>query len=185
MFKKLTHKKSLHMKKYIFLLVFPLFFMACKKEKDDDNNDKPAPVETVTDANGNVYNVVSIGSQKWTATNMKANVTGSYVYDNNSNDIDIYGRLYNWDGAKTACPNGWRLPTENDFKTLSQFLGGEQVAGGKMKNAGTTYWQTPNTGGTNSSGYNAMPAGYRNYTDGVYFGKGQYTYFWTSTDCST
>lgn len=173
------------MKKLIILFLIPsLFMLSCKKDKDNENTDPPA--ETVTDGNGNVYNTVTIGTQVWMASNLQMNVSpGSYIYNNNSSDIGTYGRLYTWAAAKTACPSGWRLPSQDDLKTLSQSLGGDQVSAGKMKNAGTAYWQTPNAGGDNSSGFNAMPAGYRNSTDGVFFGRGQYAYFWSSTDCST
>lgn len=169
-------------KSYLFLFVLAVFISSCKK---DEVAEIVIPAETVTDANGNVYNTVVIGSQTWMASNIKVNIQGSYIYNNNSSDIDTYGRLYTWDAAKNACPSGWRLPTQADFETFSQLQGGNQVSGGKMKNSGTSYWQTPNTGGTNASGFNAMPSGYRNASDGVFFGRGQYTYFWSSTDCST
>ena len=171
------------MKKILFLiLLLAIFISSCKK---DDETPQEPPAETVTDANGNVYNTVVIGGKTWMSSNIKVNVTGSYIYNNNSSDIDTYGRLYTWEAAKTACPSGWRLPTQADFESLSQSQGGNQVAGGKLKNAGTTYWQSPNTGGDNASGYNGMPGGYRNASDGVFFGKGQYGYYWSSTDCST
>jgi len=167
----------------LFFLVLTMVITSCKKDKDEDI--KLPPLETVTDANGNVYNVVTIGTQKWMATNIKVNTPDSYIYDNNTSNANTYGRLYTWEAAKTACPSGWRLPTESDFGELVSHLGGNTTAGGKMKNAGTSYWQSPNTGADNSSGYNALPAGYRNHTDGVFFGKGMYTYFWTSKSCMT
>lgn len=158
-------------------------FTACKKKDADEPDDPPAL--TVTDANGNVYNTVQIANQTWMASNIKVNVQGSYDYNGDASITSTYGKLYTWDAAKLACPSGWRLPTEADFVTLVTALGGDDLAGGKMKNAGTAYWQTPNTGGNNASGYNALPAGYRNNNDGTFFGKGMYTYFWTSTNCST
>jgi len=167
----------------LFLFLF-LFIASCKKDKDEDLPKDP-PAETVTDSKGNVYNTVVIAGKTWTATNMKADITGSYIYDNNSANLSAYGRLYTWAAAKTVCPSGWRLPTEQEFVSMSQILGGNQVSGGKMKNAGTTYWETPNTGGDNSSKFNGLPGGYRNANDGVFFGKGQYGFYWTSTDCST
>lgn len=156
---------------------------SCKKDDDDVIVDPPKV--TVTDANGNVYNTVQIGTQTWMASNIKVNVQGAFHYQNNAANSATYGMLYNWEGALAACPSGWRLPSETDFETLSTFLGGHDAAGGKMKNAGTTHWQTPNTGGNNASGFNALPAGYKNFSDGTYFGKGMYTYFWTSSNCST
>ncbi|MDD3877187.1 MAG: FISUMP domain-containing protein [Bacteroidales bacterium] len=172
------------MKKSILLfLILSVFIFSCKKDKDDVVPEPPK--ETVTDANGNIYNTVTIGTQTWMATNLKVNTSGSYIYNNSNNNVNVYGRLYTWEAAKSACPSGWRLPTQAEFVTMSQSLGGNQVSGGKMKNAGTTYWQTPNTGGNNASGFNGMPGGYRNSSDGVFFGLGQYGFYWTSTDCST
>lgn len=170
------------MRKLIFLFLgLAIFLSSCKKDVDVVF----PSIETVTDASGNVYHTVVIGSQTWMKSNIKVDIPGSYIYNNNSSDIDTYGRLYTWDAAKNACPSGWRLPTEADFETLSLSQGGDQVAAGKMKNAGTTYWDAPNTGGDNASGFNGMPGGYRNVTDGVFFGKGGYGYYWSSTDCST
>ena len=161
------------MKRSIYLfLILAVFISSCKKDKDDEPKEPPA--ETVTDANGNVYNTVVIGGKTWMASNIKVDVPGSYIYDNNSSNLSAYGRLYTWSAAKTACPSGWRLPTQAELVTMSQSAGGNQVSGGKMKNSGTTYWQTPNTGGDNSTGFNALPGGYRNSSDGVFFGKGQY-----------
>ena len=99
-----------------------------------------------------------------------------------------FGALYNWfavdtiyNGNKNVCPVGWHVPTDAEWTTLTDFLGGEAIAGGKMKSTGTQYWVSPNTGATNSSGFSALPSGYRN-EDGTsrYFGIG--CFWWTSTD---
>ena len=96
-------------------------------------------------------------------------------YNNDVPTGAIYGKLYNWFAVKllqmdidyynTANPTalwGWRVPTQADFQTLSDYLGGNAVSGGKLKLAGTTYWNSPNTGADNSSGFSAIGGGIRN-----------------------
>ena len=78
--------------------------------------------------------------------------------------VITYGRLYTWHAATDSrglCPTGWHLPTDAEWTTLTTYLGGESVAGGKMKEAGTTHWNSPNTSADNSSGFTALPGGYR------------------------
>ena len=132
---------------------------------------------TVTDINGNVYNVIVIGSQSWFKESLKAtkyndgtdipnvidntlwstNSTGAYCdYNNTSSNSTLYGRLYNWyvigsTNPKNVCPTGWHVATDADWTALATFLGGESVAGGKLKETGTTHWTTPNTGATNET----------------------------------
>ena len=65
-------------------------------------------------------------------------------------------------GSKNACPTGWHVPTDAEWTTLTGYFGGESVAGGKLKEPGTTHWNSPNTGADNSSGFTALPGGYRN-----------------------
>ena len=74
-----------------------------------------------------------------------------------------YGVLYNWPAVMTEgiCPSGWHIPSDEEFTELTDFLGGESVAGGKMKEAGYDHWNSPNTGATNSSGWTGLPGGYR------------------------
>ena len=83
-------------------------------------------------------------------------------------------------GNKNICPTGFHVPTDTEWTTLTTYLGGESVAGGKMKESGTSHWASPNTGATNESGFNILPAGYRNI-DGSFFSKGDTAYFWTNT----
>ena len=159
---------------------------------------------TVTDVDGNTYNTVIIGSQTWMKENLKTTkyrdgtsisyitsnsswqntTSGAYCnYDNNSSNSNIYGRLYNWyavNNSKKICPTGWHVPTDADWNIFINYLGGENVAGGKMKEAGTVHWYT-NTGGTNSSGFTALPSGYRFPNGGAYEGINYQTYFWSST----
>lgn len=129
---------------------------------------------------GTQYKTITIGSQTWMAENLNYNAgSGSWAYDNDSSRAAIYGRLYSWSTAREACPQGWRLPSDVEWQTLVDYLGGPTVAGGKMKEAATTHWNSPNTGATNGSGFSALPAGYR--YDGKYYGMGSGASFWSAT----
>ena len=112
-------------------------------------------------------------------------------YNNNAGYKATYGALYNWytvdatsNGSKNVCPTGWHVPTDAEWTTLTTYLGGEAVAGGKLKETGTTHWITPNTGATNETGFTALPGGYR-YTIGTFNGVGSDGYWWSSTEYST
>jgi uncharacterized protein (TIGR02145 family) len=168
---------------------------------------------TVTDIDGNVYATVQIGSQCWMAENLKveryrngdfipAGLSNSgwsstssgtsAVYSNNPANKATYGLLYNWyavDDARGLCPSGWHVPTDEEWTTLTGFLGGESVAGGGLKTAGTLsegtgLWFDPNTGATNSSGFSALPGGFR--SSGGSYGEINYDgYWWTNTEIPT
>ncbi len=95
-----------------------------------------------------------------------------------------HGYLYNWYAAvdsRNIAPEGWHIPTDAEWQTLVDYLGGGNVAGGKMKETGTEHWSSPNTGATNESGFSALPGGYRE-AFGVY--SSFYATFWSSTDDS-
>jgi len=118
---------------------------------------------TFTDArDGKVYKTVKIGNQTWMAENLafKAD-SGCWAYNNDVTNVTTYGYLYDWKTAKKVCPKGWHLPTAADCKKLTDTLGGEFSAGGKMKEAGTTYWKSPNKYASNSSGFAGLPGGFR------------------------
>ena len=114
-------------------------------------------------------------------------------YENMTSNRDTYGGLYNWaaamngaggsdanpSGVQGACPDGWHLPSDAEWTVLSDYLGGGGIAGGKMKEAGTVHWDSPNTGATNESGFAALPAGTRD-DDGTFDKSGSETYFWSS-----
>lgn len=145
---------------------------------------------TVTDADGNVYKTVKIGNQWWMAENLKTTkyhdgtpiplVTDSIVwssltspgycwYNNDSGAYkNTYGALYNWYAVSTGklAPSGWHVPTDAEWKILTDFLGGEKVAGGKMKEKGKAHWTPPNKGATNRSGFTALPGGVRSHKGG-------------------
>jgi uncharacterized protein (TIGR02145 family) len=111
--------------------------------------------------------------------------TGAWCYYNNDPENGaIYGKLYNWyavNDPRGLAPAGWHVPTEAEWTTLSTTLGGAQVAGSKMKAAGTSRWVTPNTAADNSSGFTGLPSGGRNY-DGTYFDLGYSGSYWSSNE---
>jgi uncharacterized protein (TIGR02145 family) len=108
--------------------------------------------------------------------------TGAWSnYENNTSNNAIYGKLYNWYTTlgDTLCPTGWGVPTDSEWTTLITYLGGESVAGSKMKSTGTTYWNT-DPGSTNLSGFSGLPGGYRNYS-GTFVNIRDYAIFWSAT----
>jgi uncharacterized protein (TIGR02145 family) len=145
---------------------------------------------TCTDVEGNSYKVVRIGNQIWMAENLRTTkyqdgynipnvtdnndwsnlITGAFCWhSNNVTYKNTYGALYNWYAVNSGklCPNGWHVPGDSEWTILTSFLGGVNIAGGKMKSV--TGWHSPNTGATNESGFSALPGGAR-ADDGAFDG---------------
>jgi uncharacterized protein (TIGR02145 family) len=145
--------------------------------------DEEIPLELgesiIHDAQGNAYRTVKIGDKIWMAENLRTVVGNSFCYNNDPANCLKYGRLYDWNSARTVCPKGWHLPSQDEWILLRNFLGGEAIAGGKLKSI--TGWNPPNTGATNESGFSALPAGYYYRPGGIFAAIGQYTWFWSST----
>ena len=102
------------------------------------------------------------------------------TYNNDLDNGKIYGYLYTWEEAKKSCPSGWHLPTDAEWTTLITYLGGES-AGGKLKEVGSTHWNSPNTGAINVTGFTALLGGYRN-SFGEFESIGYYAYWWSATE---
>jgi uncharacterized protein (TIGR02145 family) len=113
---------------------------------------------------------------------MTKNLNYGGVCYNNAASCDVYGRLYNWNAAITAAPPGWHLPSDAEWQTLINYLGGTAVAGGKLKEAGTTHWISPNTGGDNSTHFAALPGGHFDLKLGGYYFMGSEGNWWSSTE---
>jgi uncharacterized protein (TIGR02145 family) len=165
----------------------------------------------MTDQDGNVYTSVTIGTQEWMVENLKTTkyndgtpillVTGRAAwkrftpgyswYDNDKTTYKAtYGALYNWyavdsasNGGKNVCPVGWHVPSYVEWSTLTTYMGGDSVAGGKLKETGTAHWLYPNTGATNETGFTAFPGGLRS-DDGSFNLIGSEGYWWCETDYS-
>jgi uncharacterized protein (TIGR02145 family) len=130
---------------------------------------------------GKVYNTVTIDDQEWMGENLAFKTeSGCYVYDGINDYVKTHGYLYSWEAATKACPDGWHLPSMQDWWFLSNYLGGDEVAGGKLKETGTTSWKSPNTGASNSSGFTALSSGRSDDKAMEYIGTT--TFFWTNVD---
>ena len=176
--------------KLIPVFICLIFIFGCSKK----NNDTTSTPENITS--------ITICNQVWMKNNLSVErykngdiipqvtgpvqwgnlTTGAWCYYNNDPAMGaIYGKLYNWyavNDPRGLAPAGWHVPNETEWTTLASCLGGEPVAGGKMKS--TTLWVSPNTGATNSSGFTALPSGIRN-SGGLFNSISQETYIWSST----
>lgn len=138
---------------------------------------------TTTISPTSYFDEVIIGTQTWMVKNLDIDdgLGGIYAYNNDENNVATYGRLYTWGAAVrvAASIDGWHLPSDAEWTTLTTYLGGESVAGGKLKEAGTTHWNSPNTG-ADEYGFTALPGGYRNY-NGSFLTIGNYGLWWSAT----
>jgi uncharacterized protein (TIGR02145 family) len=172
---------------------------------------------TMTDQEGNVYKTIVIGTQEWMAENLNTSIyrngeaiptnldnaawesttSGAWAFYNyDASYACPYGKLYNWytcADARQLCPVGWHVPTDPEWTVLTNYLGGEGVAGGKMKTTGTIeaaieaatgLWYSPNAGAINSSGFSGVPGGYR-FVGGGYDNIGDYGIWWSSSEFDT
>ena len=158
----------------------------------------------VTDNEGNFYRTIKLGHQEWMAENLhtdkyndgtsipqitsnvdwSALMSGAWsYYDNDPNNEDPYGKLYNWYAIETnkLCPVGWHVPDVDEWDNLMYYLGGLPVAGGKIKEAGNGHWLAPNTGATNISDFTALPHGFR-FSSGQFFHLSKSAGFWSQTE---
>ena len=185
----------------IFIIVFALALKVNAQQ-----------TETFTDPrDGKTYKTVKIGNQIWMAENLNVSHfrNGDPIphaktveewkkagenrqpawcyYNNNPDNGDRFGKLYNWyavNDRRGLAPKGWKIPSDDEWTQLIDYLGGEDVAGGKMKEKGTKHWESPNTGATNKSGFTGLPGGPRS-------GIGNFRYigltgfWWSSSESST
>jgi uncharacterized protein (TIGR02145 family) len=163
--------------------------------------------ETLTDIDGSVYNLVTIGTQTWMSENLKttrysngdsigtttpytldiiSESTPKYQWSFNGNDdnIAVYGRLYTWYAVtdnRNVCPTGWHVPAAAEWDILISFLGDwYEVAGGKLKEVGAIHWNSSEFVGTNESGFTGLPGGQRSYSND-FEDFGYYGYWWSTT----
>ncbi len=161
--------------------------------------------EMVTDIDGNTYHTVTIGGQIWLVENLNVThyrngdpiewisdnpewegfTSGAYCdYENEPGNAATFGRLYNWFAVadnRNIAPEGWHVSMDADWTVLANYLGGDGMAGGKLKEAGMSHWLDPNSGATNETGFSALPGGFREYGglyDYINWGGG----WWTSTE---
>ena len=188
--------------KIIILIEIILLTGCCKK-------DNKIIYGNLSDIEGNTYKTVVIWNQTWMAENLKTSrfndgiaiplitensvwstlYTPAYcLFDNNADKIE-YGVLYNWYTVHSGklCPAGWHVPTDTEWTSLINYLGGNSVALGKLKETGTIHWNDPNTNATNETGFTALPGGKRySFAPAAGFpefgGFGNSAFWWSSTE---
>jgi uncharacterized protein (TIGR02145 family) len=184
--------------KNILIVIIVLIFISCRKEE----------LPIVKDIDGNEYHYITVGSQVWMTENLRTTryrngdsiklvrtkpewaklISGALCYYNNeSNNIKIYGILYNWyalSDSRNVAPSGWRVATTDDWNTLINYLGGPDVAGGKLKEAGSSHWIDENSGASNSVNFCALPAGLRD-NQGNFTQQGEITEWWIPEEYGT
>lgn len=167
---------------------------------EDDIHNIDLDYGSMLDQNGNTYKTIVLGNQEWMAENLNtrlyrngdaiANVTsnsqwgsltsGAWCYYNNDSLLQCpYGKLYNLYSVydeRNLCPIGWHIPNRAEWDILIHYLGGEEVASGKLKSSGINFWASPNTLATNESGFSALPGGFR-FVNGLFYDQGGYSYF--------
>jgi uncharacterized protein (TIGR02145 family) len=194
-------------KRWIYPVILTGFLsvLTCSCREPDNPIIIPPFPEGLTDIDGNVYDSVIIGTQIWMVQNLKVSrynngefinyvidktiwdsqKKGGYCnYDNDPNIAKDYGRLYNWYAvmdSRKICPSGWHVPSLSEWNTLVDFVGGVQVAGIKLKEAGTEHWELSDYHVKNESGFTGLPGGYRWYY-GVYDDLHANGLWWSTTE---
>lgn len=163
------------------------------------------PGEIVYDVDGNLYHSITIGTQVWLLENLKTthfrngdtikniqtdNIAWNVIqipaycsYENDDSLASIYGLLYNWyavGDSRGLTPEGWHVPSVDEWQQLIDFCGGSIIGAGKLKKDGFEFWDSPNLGASNESGFSALASGYRDY-NGEFSAFGSIGVFWTST----
>jgi uncharacterized protein (TIGR02145 family) len=177
-----------------------ILFGSCQKHDNDSDN-------TIKDIEGNIYHTVTIGTQVWMVENLKTtkyrngdligtttpstlDIYGEstpkyqWAYEGKESNVVTYGRLYTCyvvTDSRNVCPVGWHIPSDAEWTELTDYLGGDSIAGGKLKEVGLTHWLSPNEGASNSSGFTALPCGFR-YPDGAFHSIGDYGIWWSATE---
>jgi uncharacterized protein (TIGR02145 family) len=177
----------------LVMIFFSTLVLTCEKDKDSG---------LPRDIDGNVYDTIVIGTQTWFKENLKTTkfkdgtsitlVTGnvnwlSYSagaycwYDNNPDYRNDYGALYNRKAVsyESLCPDGWHIPTNEEWSILFEYLGGSNYAGGKLKETGTLHWIRESQGTTNESGFTGLPGGFRD-SHGIFQDLKESAYWWIS-----
>ncbi len=206
---------------FVFLFAIIPFWLQSYAQEPDSGNLNLDAGDVVTDGDGNEYHTIQIGEQVWMTQNLRTahytngdsipNVMdsrewatlshGAWAYYNNDDYFESeYGKLYNWHAVsdpRGLCPEGWRVPSHEDWKTLELFLGmpeadlertgirgREERIGGRLKSTGAQHWRAPNEGAGNESGFGGLPGGNRTEA-GEFYGIGHVGLWWTSTEAGT
>jgi len=172
----------------IMMVMLFLFTGGCNK--------KPILGEMTDTRDGQTYKTVTLGDQTWFAQDLNYETDNSWCYGDDPANCETYGRLYDWEAAKTACPAGWHLASDEEWSTLIKYLDPKadpnagvmesEIAGGKLKTTGTIedgtgLWKAPNVGANNSSGFSGLPGGAR-FDDGTFLVMDLHAIYWSSTE---
>ena len=187
------------MKNLILILFGSILLISCSSNSSSNSNDCPIPSEGQT---------IQIGNQIWSQANLNLTqyrngdiipqstnlnewvslTTGAWCYYDNDPANELkYGKLYNWyavNDIRGLAPQGFHIASDSEWTILTNYLGGETVAGGGMKELGNCHWASPNASATNTSGFTALPGGYRDDTGSFYF-KSNNGLWWSSTSASS
>lgn len=168
------------------------------------NTENSFKIGLIIDIDGNIYQSRKIGNQIWMIENLKVtryrdgypidhinnpltwsiNNIGAYCWYNNLiQNKNKYGGLYSWhavNSSRNLAPEGWHIPTKQEWEELAEFLYGANIAGGKLKEIGYTHWNLPNTKASDSHGFKALPGGGIG-VDGVFHHISREAFFWTKT----
>ena len=158
--------------------VFPLFLFCIALSAQEFG-------EYTDNRDGEVYRTIQIGEQVWMAENLNYTSESSRtIFSNSSMLSDVFGNLYCWEIAIEICPDGWHLPSDEEWETLADHLGGKDVAGSKMKEI-SKYWNSLNEEASNESGFSALPGGYLEDPDDTdYPYMGEMGFFWSTKEKS-
>jgi len=197
------------MKRFLFTTMVLVLNFLVSGQAQTTTSSNPVKVDSfacngILEYAGCSYRTVLIGTQCWMRDNLNIGkwtdqsqlqkqtdngILEKYCYGNDFINCDQWGGLYQWDemmqyvqtaNAQGICPAGWHIPSSPDWKTLIRYLGGEALAGGKIKYTGSNGWATPNVGADNSSGFTALPGGYFDYMAQRWHNQYSNGYFWSS-----
>ena len=185
--------KKIHVLSLIMPAMLSLSSAGCNPLPPPDPNPVLGEMTDVRD--GQLYQTVTLGDQTWLAQDLNYETDNSWCYEDDPANCEMYGRLYAWEAALTACPDGWHLARDEEWSTLIKHLDPQadpsnveesKWAGGMLKATGTInddtgLWNWPNVGATNSSKFSALPGGAR-FDDGSYAVMGRHAIYWTSTE---
>ena len=169
----------------VVAVVVAVMFTGCDGNSGVDPDNPNNPNNPNNGGGGNYTytgRTARIGSQTWMAENLNRATTNSKCYENSADSCAKYGRLYLWDDAKNACPSGWHLPSDDEWTMLTDYVGGESTAGGKLRSTSGWYSQDYFDGnGTDDYGFSALPGGVGDSV-GSFGSSSIFGYWWSATE---
>ena len=176
--------KTTHILRILIIqIVISIIFYACKKDEETILEDKDLLTDSRDDK---TYKIIKIGDQTWMAENLNYDAgSDCWIYENDPTNETRYGKLYNWYSACEVCPDGWHLPSDEEWKELEMYLGMTQEEADNTGCRGTYEGWDLYGGGTNSGGFSVKYGGYSNYDWIPHYEEiGEAAYFWTSSKAS-